>query len=110
MVDHEFHQKAFLEGCGIEACVHCLQNIPLGRESRSKCVEILVYIVRYFPIGPEVRARLMVLFGEQLVGLMIRSVRLGHGDPSVFPGETFLTTYDATRKDANAAHRRGQLE
>lgn len=94
MVDHEFHQKSFLEGYGLEACVHCLQNVSVGREPRSKCVEILVYIVRYFPIGPEVRARLMTIFGEQLVGLMIRSVRLGHGDPSVFPGETFLVTYD----------------
>jgi len=94
LVDHEAYQRSFLEGQGIDACVRCMQNASLGREPRSKCVEILVYIVRYFPIGPEVRARLMAVFGEQLVGLMIRSVRLGHADTSVFPGETFLVTYD----------------
>jgi len=94
MVDHQFLQKSFLDGQGIEVCVRCMQNTALGREPRSKCVEVLVYIVRYFPIGPDVRTRLMAVFGEQLVGLMIRSVRLGHADPTVFPGETFLATYD----------------
>lgn len=93
MVDHEPLQKEFLDLHGVEVCVKILKNTNFGREVRAKCVEFLVYLVRYFPIGHNIKPILIETFGEQLVNVLMRSVRLGQAEPSTIPGESFLDAF-----------------
>lgn len=94
MVDHDSLQKEFLELHGVDLAVKVLKNNVMGREVRAKSVEFLVYLVRYFPIGPIVKRLLNEIFGEQLVNVLMRSVRLGQSDPLTIPGESFLDAFD----------------
>lgn len=95
LVDHEPLQKEFVDLRGVEAVVRVLKNPLYGREVRSKCVVLLVYLVRYFPIGHSVKLVLIEIFGDQLVNVLMRSVRLGQPtELSSVPGESFLDAFD----------------